>query len=181
MDRLETATLAFLLAMTTGTAAGQVAAPTAIARVGERVNPSNGAGPGESGPRAAARPSVSTIRGNALTAEGAGLSSAPVRLRNVRTGHDVKREVADRTGLFEFAAVDPGSYVVELLSPERHVLATSEIVHVGAGDTVSTIVQLAGARPAGVFRSAITALSAAAAGAGLLSKTATGAPVSPRQ
>jgi hypothetical protein len=181
MDRLKTTALAVLLAMMTGTAAGQVAAPAPMPRVGERVNPPNGAGPGESGLRAAARPTVSTIQGNALSAEGAGLSLAPVQLRNVRTGHDVKREVADRTGLFEFAAVDPGSYVVELLSPERHVLATSEIVHVGAGDTVSTIVQLAGARPAGMFRSAIAALSSAAAGAGLLSKTATGEPVSPRQ
>src|SRR5687767_7136623 len=122
MDRIRTAAVALLLAMTAGAASAQVTAPSA-SRVG--VIPPSGAPAGELGVRRAARPVVSTVQGNALNAAGVGLPSVPVQLRNVRTGHEVKREVADQTGLFEFAAVDPGSYVVELLSAERYVLATS--------------------------------------------------------
>jgi hypothetical protein len=37
--------------------------------------------------------------------------------------------------------VDPGTYIVELLSRDRTVLAASEILNVNAGDAVSAVVR----------------------------------------
>jgi hypothetical protein len=124
---------------------------------------------------------LAIIQGNAVGTIGEALSQVPVRLRDARMGRDIEIEITDRTGFFTFAEIEPGSYIVELLADDRRVLSTSEIIHVGGGDTAATIVRLSG-RPTGASnRGAIAALSAIAAGAGVLGKTATGSPVSPRQ
>src|SRR5262245_50689861 len=58
---------------------------------------------------------VATIRGVALTARDNPLADARVRLRNARTGRIAGMKITDQAGLFEFASVEPGSYIVELV------------------------------------------------------------------
>src|SRR5262245_22905203 len=60
---------------------------------------------------------LTLIQGNALTATNAALADAPVRLRDVRSGRIVASTRTDRSGLFSFRPVDPGSYIVELVGP----------------------------------------------------------------
>jgi hypothetical protein len=63
-------------------------------------------------------------------------------LRDTRSGRILALGLTDQTGQFAFQNVDPGNYVVELVSRNETVLAASNIITVGAGDSVSTIVKL---------------------------------------
>lgn len=122
------------------------------------------------------------IQGNALSATNGQLASASVRLRDVRFGRIVDSQVTDRAGLFAFRVVDPGSYVVELVSTDQSVLAASQIVNVNAGERVSVVVQLPFRTPSFVERleqavpQALAVLSAAAA-SGVLAESAAGTGV----
>jgi hypothetical protein len=84
-----------------------------------------------------------TIQGNALTSTDRALVSAFVRVRNARAGQVVEWQVTDGAGLFVFRSLDPGIYVVEVMGQdEASVLAASQVLSAGAGETVSTIVKL---------------------------------------
>lgn len=82
-----------------------------------------------------------TIQGNALDSTNGVLPNALVRLRDARLGRIVGTQITDKSGLFQFRGVDPGSYVVELLAQDT-VLAASQLVSVNAGDAVSAVVKL---------------------------------------
>jgi protocatechuate 3,4-dioxygenase beta subunit len=82
------------------------------------------------------------IAGNALDANGNPIPRANVRLRDTRTGKIVDSKRADDTGRFSFRGVDPGNYVVELLSDKDNVRAASRMITVNAGDSVTTLVKL---------------------------------------
>ncbi len=84
----------------------------------------------------------SVIQGNALSSESRPLPDAAVRLRDARLGRVVDRQVTDRSGLFAFRAVDPGTYVVELVADDQTILAASDVLTVNAGEVTSTLVQL---------------------------------------
>jgi hypothetical protein len=85
----------------------------------------------------------STIQGRAFTSVNQPMPDATMRLRDARYGRIIDTQVTDKSGRFEFRDVDPGSYVAEIVGPDRtSVLAASEIVHVNAGDVVSTIVRM---------------------------------------
>ncbi len=56
-----------------------------------------------------------TIQGNALDSRRGILPDSPVRLRDARSGRIIGAQRTDKSGQFEFRAVDPGSYIVELL------------------------------------------------------------------
>ena len=86
--------------------------------------------------------SVTTIQGNALDATNGNLANVVVRLRDARFGRIVDTELTDKSGLFTFRTLDPGSYIVELIGNESTVLAASQILNVEAGEIVSAIVQL---------------------------------------
>ena len=89
------------------------------------------------------RPTVlSTIQGNALTETNASMPGSPVRLRDARMGRVVSTTTTDKSGLFVFRTLDPGSYVVEIINDNALVLAASQILSVNAGEAISTIVQL---------------------------------------
>ena len=75
--------------------------------------------------------SIATIRGTALTATNKPIAEARVRLRNARTGRIVGMTTTDHAGLFEFHSVEPGSYIVELVTSRDDVLAASDL---GAGE-----------------------------------------------
>ena len=89
------------------------------------------------------RPGVlTTIRGNTLDSMGGPLAGAPVRLRDARSGHIVDTQTTDKSGLFEFRGVDPGTYIVEDLGTDSTVLAASQLLYVDAGNAASAVVKL---------------------------------------
>jgi hypothetical protein len=130
--------------------------------------------------------SVATIRGVALTARNNPLADARVRLRNARTGRIASMKITDQAGLFEFASVDPGSYIVELVTSKDEVLAASDLLNPNGGDLLSTIVKLPYEIPAGGaffghMSASALAITATAAAAGVLATVTTGRDVSPRR
>ena len=82
------------------------------------------------------------IKGNAFDADDKALPSAVVRLRDASFGRIVEKQITDDTGLFAFRSVNPGPYVVELMGTDERPLAASQLLIVGPGDAVSTIVKL---------------------------------------
>ena len=85
---------------------------------------------------------LTTIQGNALDATNGQLNGAVVRLRDARFGRIVDTQMTDKSGLFAFKAIDPGSYIVEIMSTELSVLAASQLLSVNAGEAVSAVVKL---------------------------------------
>ncbi|HEX7140432.1 MAG TPA: carboxypeptidase-like regulatory domain-containing protein [Vicinamibacterales bacterium] len=139
-----------------------------------------------SAPQSVYTKSIATIRGTTLTGTGNPLAEARVRLRNARSGRIVGTAISDHVGVFEFHSVEPGSYIVELVTSRDDVLAASDILHPNGGDVVSCIVKLPYQIPPaggvlGHVNAAAIAVTAAAAAAGLLATQVTGQDVSPRR
>ena len=134
-------------------------------------------------PLSASTTSLTTIQGNALDATNGNLANVVVRLRDARFGRIVDTELTDKSGLFTFRTLDPGSYIVELIGNQSTVLAASQILNVEAGDIVSAIVQLPlltpviGAAGGGTMATAAAIVTEAAA-TGVVAMIATD-PVSP--
>ncbi len=105
---------------------------------------------------------------------------ARIRLRNVETGRGVARTIADGDGRFQFERVDPGVYVVELVSSEDRVLAVGDLFGVPAGGQATTLVRLSSKTPwvAGFFGNAAAAAIAAASTLGITAVGSNGSPAS---
>jgi hypothetical protein len=134
-------------------------------------------------PLAARTSSLTAIQGNALDATNGNLPNVVVRLRDARFGRIVDTEFTDKSGLFTFRTLDPGSYIVELMGNNSSVLAASQILNIEAGEIVSAIVQLPLLVPAvGAAGTSTVATAAAivteAAATGVVAVIATD-PVSP--
>jgi hypothetical protein len=124
-----------------------------------------------------------TINGNALSANNARIAGAVVRLRNARVGGISGRTVTDRSGLFTFQGIEPGTYIVELLDAQETVVAASQLLDVGAGEVATTVVKLPfGPAPLGGLLghtvSSAAAIASAAAASGVLAAAVTGQPSS---
>lgn len=131
------------------------------------------------------RSSVFTvIQGNVLSSTNEQMPGALVRLRDARFGRVVDTQITDKSGMFAFRTVDPGSYIVELMGLDQSILATSQILTVNAGEAVSAIVKLPLHVPpfAGLMGNApsAAALATQAAASGIAAVIPT-APVSPVQ
>lgn len=127
-----------------------------------------------------------TIQGNALNSTNGSLPDSIVRLRDARFGRIVDTQVTDKSGLFAFRAVDPGSYIVEIVAPDQSILAASQMLSVNAGEVVSAVVKLPFRVPpfAGVLGQSVgqaATVTSAAAASGVLSTEIAGAPVSPQK
>src|SRR4051794_29855328 len=85
---------------------------------------------------------LTTIQGNALDSSNAQMRGAIVRLRDARFGRIVDTQLTDKSGLFAFRSVEPGSYIVELVGTDNSILAASQLLNVNAGDAVSAVVKL---------------------------------------
>ena len=121
--------------------------PTATAQQQVAAAPpqTSGVNIARTGARAGARADAftTTIQGNALTSTNNQLSQTVVRLRDARYGRIMDTQITDKSGLFAFKAVDPGSYIVEIMAEDQNtVLAASQILNVNAGDIVSAVVKL---------------------------------------
>jgi hypothetical protein len=119
-----------------------------------------------------------SIQGTALDANSSVLPNAPVRLRDARSGRVSAAQRTDNSGLFAFPRLDPGSYVVELLSDEQTVLAASELLNVNGGESASAVVKLPYrvtpmAALLGHTTSAALAVAASAAATGVLAISST--------
>jgi hypothetical protein len=89
---------------------------------------------------------LSTISAKAEDAAGVSVPNAIVRARDARLGRIVATLVTDKAGKATFAGLDPGIYVVEIITTTRQVLAASGLTAVDAGDTAEVVVKLP-ARP----------------------------------
>ena len=85
---------------------------------------------------------LTEIKGNALNTTNGSLPNTVVRLRDARLGQIVDSQLSDKSGLFAFRGVDPGTYIVEVVGNDQTVLAASQMLSVNAGDAVSAVVKL---------------------------------------
>ena len=119
-----------VIAATTGlTLAAQQPVTNAVSPVSTSLVRTNGFGLG-------------TVQGNALDSTNARMSNARIRLRDARFGRIVDKQLTDKSGIFTFSKVEPGTYIVELVSDNQSILAASELLNVNAGDLVSAVVKL---------------------------------------
>ena len=169
-----------LLASATLSAGQQSAAPTSIGADGRStLRPTTA--------RSIAGTRIETltvIGGSVLDSANGRLAYTVVRLRDARFGRIVDTELTDASGLFEFRAIDPGSYIVEVMGNDSSVVAVSQILKVNAGDVVSVVVKLPSRMPS--FASILGAVGPQAAALILTQAAASGvaavvptAPVSP--
>src|SRR3954468_12704886 len=86
--------------------------------------------------------SLITIQGNALNSTSGALNDAVVRLRDARFGRIVDTQLTDKSGLFAFKSVDPGTYIVEVINNNVAVLAARQLLNVNAGESGLAVVQL---------------------------------------
>jgi hypothetical protein len=118
------------------------------------------------------------IQGSALSATNTKLPNAPVQLRDAGKGGIVSEQHTDKSGQFTFHQVQPGMYVVELRGEFGAVLAASDLIAVGPGDTADTIVQLKERPPAAAAlashgTSSLLAVLASAGAVGVLATAPT--------
>jgi uncharacterized protein (DUF2141 family) len=85
---------------------------------------------------------LTVIQGNALDSTNGQLTNTIVRLRDARFGRIVDTQVTDKSGLFAFRAIDPGTYVVEIVANDQSILAASQLLNVNAGEALSAVVKL---------------------------------------
>lgn len=131
-------------------------------------------------PSAVAPATFGAVIGTAWKGDTTPYPQARIRLRNVETGRAVARTVSDADGRFHFDRVDPGVYVVELVSNEDKVLAVGDLFSVTAGDQATTLVRLSSKAPwvAGFFGNAAAAAIATAAAIGVTAIGSNGSPAS---
>lgn len=91
---------------------------------------------------AGARNVLTVIQGNALNSANGPMPNTLVRLRDARFGRVIETQITDKSGMFAFKILDPGSYIVEMLGNDQTLLAASQILNVNAGDAISAVVKL---------------------------------------
>ena len=131
---------------------------------------------------------LTSIQGNALSSTNGQMNNIVVRLRDARLGRIVDTQLTDKSGLFAFKALDPGSYIVEIMAnDQKTVLAASQLLSVNAGEAVSAVVKLpfrippfAGILGQGTSTPTAAAVATAAAASGVAAVVAT-IPISPNQ
>jgi hypothetical protein len=112
---------------------------------------------------------ATSIVGVAWNADNSPLPGARVRLRNVVTGKVAMTALANETGQFTFASLEPGSYLIELVNEHDKILTVGQTFTIEPGETVATFVRLAAKAPwfNGFFGNAAGAVASAAAAAGV--------------
>lgn len=83
-----------------------------------------------------------TIQGNALDSTNRRIIDARMRLRDARIGQIVDTQRTDKSGIFTFQKLEPGSYIVEMMADDQSILAASELINVDGGQVESAIVKL---------------------------------------
>ena len=128
---------------------------------------------------------ATSVQGRVLDSKNTPMGDSPVRLRDARLGRIVATQRTDRAGAFAFRGLEPGNYVVEVLTPDGRVLAASDLLNVNAGDAATTLVHLPLRVPpvSSIVRRALplaSTVSAVAAAAGILGSEPPPNDVSPQ-
>jgi hypothetical protein len=112
---------------------------------------------------------VTSIQGNAWTAENAPIAHARLRLRDVSSGKIQAVTIANEAGQFTFGNIEPGSYAVELVNDSAAVLAVGHVFSIAPGEVVATFVRLGTRVPwfSGFFGNAAAAVASSAASQGI--------------
>jgi hypothetical protein len=128
------------------------------------------------GPGAVSRPAgqaTGAIRGTAMSATGQTLPNFTVPVRNLQTGQLAGLTTSNAVGSFNFAGLNPGNYVVEVVNRTGITVGSSAAVTVTAGATANVTVTAATGAQAGTtpqassgVRTAVI-ITAIAAGAGI--------------
>jgi hypothetical protein len=110
-----------------------------------------------------------SIIGAAWNADNTPIPFAKLRLRNVVSGRIQAHTVADELGKFAFRSVEPGSFVVELVSDDGRILTVGHTFSAAPGETVATFVRLGTKVPwfNGFFGNAAAIVASTAAAAGV--------------
>jgi galactokinase/mevalonate kinase-like predicted kinase len=89
--------------------------------------------------------------------------------------------MTDKSGMFAFKVVDPGTYIVEMMGKDQTLLAASQMLNVNAGEVVSAIVKLPFRVPpfAGLLGSSSTSTAALIAGQAAATGIAAAVPTAP--
>jgi hypothetical protein len=130
---------------------------------------------------------LTTIQGNALDSTNGQMNGVIVRLRDARFGRIVDTQVTDKSGMFAFKAIDPGTYIVEMMSNDQSILAASQLLSVNPGEAISAVVKLPFRIPpfAGILGSTTSTPTAAAiatqAAASSVAAVVSTIPISPNQ
>jgi hypothetical protein len=112
---------------------------------------------------AAAKP-TGALTGVARTTAGQPLADHTVRVRDVRTGDVVATSRTGANGAFLVAALEPGSYVVEIVDLAGRIVGVSTIATVAEGRTATLAVTAAATHLVGGLGAvAITSIIAASA------------------
>ena len=129
---------------------------------------------------AAAVVTTGVILGTAWRGDTTPYPQPRIRLRNVENGRGVARTIGDGEGRFRFDRVDPGAYVVELMSQDDKVLAVGDLFSVSPGNQSYTVVRLSSRAPwfGGFFGNAAAAAIAAASTLGVTATGTNGRPAS---
>jgi hypothetical protein len=124
---------------------------------------------------------LGTIQGNALDSTNRKMVGARMRLRDARFGQIVGTQLTDKSGIFTFQKLEPGSYIVEIMADDQSVLAASDLLNVDGGQVVSAIVTLPFRPPAaGTARSTAWIIATQAIASSIAAVVPT-RPVSPNQ
>jgi hypothetical protein len=126
------------------------------------------------------RGAIGAVVGSVVDARDKGVSEAPVRLRNLASGKVDGTGRSNAAGQFAFERVVGGSYIVEVVDRAGNVVAVGHTFVVLPGETVATIVRLAGRTRwfPGLFGNAAAAAVATAASLGVTAVAPTGQAVS---
>jgi hypothetical protein len=184
--RVQPAVAALTLLLTTGLAARQGTVRPSASAIPPRETRIASARPVQPSLLRGTRPNVlATIQGNALNSANGALVNNVVRLRDARAGRIVDTQTTDRSGLFTFRSLDPGSYIVEIVAHDQAILSASQILSVEAGAAVSAVVKLPFhisplAGLVGHTVPSAAAVSSAAASSGVMAVKVAGEPVSPQ-
>ena len=123
-----------------------------------------------------------TVQGTAWRGDTTPIPQARIRLRNIQTGRGIAVAVTSSDGRFRFDLVEPGAYVVELLSANDKVMAVGDLFGVSADMQSITFVRLSAKSPwfGGFFGNAAAAAIAAASTLGVTATGSNGRPASPQ-
>ncbi|MEP6916986.1 MAG: carboxypeptidase regulatory-like domain-containing protein [Acidobacteriota bacterium] len=110
-----------------------------------------------------------SVVGTAWNPDNSPIPGARLRLRNVTTGKIEAASIADELGQFTFTDMEPGTYVIELVSDTGKLLSVGHPFTVSPGETVATFIRPGTKVPwfDGFFKNAAAAVAAAAAATGV--------------
>jgi hypothetical protein len=85
---------------------------------------------------------TAAIQGSAVNSGNGALANTLVRVRDARLGRIVDQSLTDKLGAYTFKGLEPGNYVVEIVSNNQTTLAATNLISANAGETVHAIVRL---------------------------------------